>query len=140
MPHINNAAAQACIPENPLVSENIGDHGPLDRLPGNNPLWVGTGPKPSFSDYTESAGFVDVQETLTTGWNDLGCFAEPKGSRALTAASTTSDSMTRNTCIGELGSGFSSRWTSVLMGLLVCAAFCADKGLQYAAVEYGREW
>ncbi|KAH8090923.1 hypothetical protein HD553DRAFT_279680 [Filobasidium floriforme] len=117
LPHINNAAAQACIPENPLVSENIGDHGPLDRLPGNNPLWVGTGPKPSFSDYTESAGFVDVQETLTTGWSDLGCFAEPKGSRALTAASTTSDSMTRNTCI----------------------AFCAGKGLQYAAVEYGRE-
>jgi len=101
LPHINTAAAEACIPENPIVKENIGDAGPLDRLPGNNPLWIGTGPKPSFSDYSEKATFQAVSEPLTDGWTDLGCFAEPSGARALTAASTTSNSMTRNTCIGE---------------------------------------
>ena len=101
LPHINTAASEACIPENPIVKENIGDAGPLDRLPGNNPLWIGTGSKPSFSDYVESATFQAVSEPLTDGWTDLGCFAEPSGGRALTAASTTSNSMTRNTCIGE---------------------------------------
>lgn len=103
VPHLNDQAARACGPENALVNEDIGETGPLDRLPGNNPLWVGTGPKPSFDNVAQVPDFINTTIPLPQGWADLGCHAEPKGTRALTAATMTSDTMTRNACMGECG-------------------------------------
>lgn len=101
VPYINNAAANACRPENPLVDENIGANGPISQLPGNNPLWTTQTTKPSIEGYTDNATYVSSTPALTSGWSDLGCFKEPTGARALTAASWVADSMTRNGCVGE---------------------------------------
>ncbi|PSR71455.1 hypothetical protein PHLCEN_2v12722 [Hermanssonia centrifuga] len=114
----NDQAASACQPELMIVDEPIGTvSSPLTVLPGCNPLWIGTGPKPTCDPEPATPGFVDAESTLSSGWTQLGCIAEGSTGRALSSASTTSPVMTRP----------------------FCANFCANLGYPYAGVEYSDE-
>ncbi|THH01298.1 hypothetical protein EW026_g1367 [Hermanssonia centrifuga] len=115
---VNEAVAGACKPELVIVDEPIGSaSSPLTALPGCNPLWIGTGPKPTCDPEPATPGFVDAESTLPSGWTDLGCTAEGTTGRALSSASTTSPIMTRP----------------------FCANFCANLGYPYAGVESADE-
>ena len=116
-PHINQAFASACKPEMTIPNEPVGFDGPLTDLPGCNPLWVGTGAKPTCNPPKTNPGFVSVKTPLPAGWAEVGCTVEGTTGRALTGASTTSPTMTK----------------------AVCANFCASGGFPYAGVEYGDE-
>lgn len=108
--------ADGLYPSSPPQDDGLGT--PISKLPGNNPLWIGNGTKPSDPDYdTTSPGFKAVKAVLPEGWNRTGCIADAKSGRALSAASYASDDMT----------------------LATCATFCGGLSLPYAGVEYGRE-
>lgn len=120
VPFLDNRAADACQPENPIVNENIGDRGKIFSLPGDNPLYTGPGMVTGNSTNTDpEPGLVNTTSPLPDGWSRTGCIAEPStsGQRALLAASFTSDNMTR----------------------AACANFCASKSLPIAGIEFGRE-
>lgn len=118
-PFLDNRAAYACQPENPIVNEDIGDRGKIFSLPGNNPLYTGPGMVTGNGTSTDpEPGLVNTTSPLPSGWTRSGCIGEaPNAGRALSAASMTSDNMTRGGCV----------------------SFCASKGLPLAGVEYGRE-
>jgi hypothetical protein len=117
VPFLDNAAANACQPENPQVDEEVGFNGPLKALPGNNPLWVGTGPKPTVPDYEEpKTEYTDFKSVVPEGYAEVGCVAEGPRGRALNAASFSNGNMTR----------------------AVCVAWCRDRGFPLAGIEYGR--
>lgn len=117
VPYLNTAAASACRPENDLVNEDAGIGHKIARLPGNNPLWVGTGPKPSWPNFVDVDTYVSPTSTIPTGYSLTGCIAEGTSGRALTGASFSNNNMTRG----------------------VCVSWCADRGFPYAGVEFGRE-
>lgn len=116
-PHLaavmDQQAADACRYEGEVVNEDIGDKHPIAALPGCNPIWHGTGPKPT-CDSTTTPGLVGTQEALMTGWTEIGCIAEGTNGRALNGPSTVDPAMTKNKC----------------------ASFCASKGFQYAGIEW----
>ena len=113
---IDQASADACVLETQIVDEPTGFSAPISVLPGCNPLWNGTGARPTCSGLP-AVELVSVQTPLPTNWSEIGCIAEGASGRALTGASTTSANMTRATC----------------------AAFCAGKGFALAGVEYSDE-
>lgn len=115
---VDNTAAAACKPElNILVNEDIGMHSLISILPGCNPVWVGTGPKPTCNPEPPTPGFISPKSPLPSGWTELGCIAEGTSGRALSAASTTNDTMTKT----------------------LCANYCGGLGYPLAGVEFGRE-
>ncbi|KAI0088834.1 WSC-domain-containing protein [Irpex rosettiformis] len=117
-PLINNDAASACKIDGEIVNEPIGTvSSPLAQLPGCNPMWVGTGPKPTCNPPRATPGFINPQNPLPSGWTEVACIAEGTTGRALTAASTTNSSMTKP----------------------LCANYCAGLGYKLAGVEYGDE-
>ncbi|CAL1709157.1 unnamed protein product [Somion occarium] len=116
-PNLNQAAASACKPEMTIPNENVGFNGVLKDLPGCNPLWVGTGPKPTCNPDPPTPDFVSVKTPLPSGWHELGCIAEGNTGRAFTNASETDAAMTK----------------------AVCANFCSGGGFPYAGVEFGTE-
>ncbi|KAL1413684.1 hypothetical protein Q8F55_001463 [Vanrija albida] len=117
VPFLDSAAASACRPENPLVNEDVGIGHKIARLPGNNPLWVGTGPKPSWPGFVDINDYISPQSPIPAGYTLTGCVAEATSGRALTGASFANNNMTRGACV----------------------SWCADRGFPYAGVEYGRE-
>ncbi|KAI0694215.1 WSC-domain-containing protein [Cytidiella melzeri] len=117
-PLVNDDAATACHIEGQIVDESIGSlSAPLLELPGCNPLWVGTGPKPTCNPAVATPGLVDAKSTLPSGWTEVGCIAEGTTGRALSAASTINSTMTKP----------------------LCANYCDALGYQYAGVEYYTE-
>ena len=114
VPYLNSSF---CPPRNPLVNEDIGMSHPIARLPGNNPIWIGNGTKPSYANYTETATFYSPQSTIPTGYTEVGCIAEGSSGRALTAVSFSGPNMTR----------------------AVCVAYCQSFGYPLAGAEYGQE-
>ncbi|WWC91451.1 uncharacterized protein L201_006397 [Kwoniella dendrophila CBS 6074] len=117
-PHLVNNGS-ACTPDSgfQIVNEDIGTYSPIAKLPGNNPIWGSSGPKKADPNYKETASFTTSSIPVPAGWTKLGCLAEPSGSRALTAASTTDQTMTPTKCIN----------------------FCASKGYSLAGVEWSVE-
>ncbi|KAM5541685.1 hypothetical protein V8D89_004666 [Ganoderma adspersum] len=113
---IDQASADACVLETDIVDEDTGFSAPIAVLPGCNPLWNGTGARPTCSGLPV-AELISVQTPLPTNWSEIGCIEEGASGRALTGASTTSPNMTR----------------------AACAAFCAGKGFALAGVEYSDE-
>ncbi|WWC73344.1 uncharacterized protein I206_107311 [Kwoniella pini CBS 10737] len=109
----------ACTPDPGLqiVNEDIGTNNPIVKLPGNNPIWGRSGPKKPDPNYKETAQFTTSTIPIPSGWKKVGCLAEPSGSRALTAASTTNQTMTPTKCLN----------------------FCASKGYTLAGVEWSVE-
>ncbi|KAI0341471.1 WSC-domain-containing protein [Trametopsis cervina] len=115
---IDNDAAAACKIEGQIVNEPIGSStSPLKDLPGCNPLWEGTGPKPTCNPAKPTPGFVSAKSTLPSGWTEVGCIAEGTSGRALTSASTTNPALTKT----------------------ICANYCAGLGYKLAGVEFGTE-
>ena len=114
-PYIDQDAAHACTLTSQVVNEDV--QGPLSALPGCNPIQVPTGSAPKCAAPAAQPGFKSTVDPLVSGWTDVGCIAEGSGGRALTAASTTSDSMSLN----------------------MCATFCQSKGFKLAGIEFGRE-
>ncbi|RDX43613.1 WSC-domain-containing protein [Lentinus brumalis] len=114
--NFNQASADACVLETQVVAEDTGFSSPIKVLPGCNPLWDGTGPRPTCS-VLNTPSLVPAQTPLPTGWTEVGCIAEGTNGRALTGASTTSPTMTR----------------------AACASFCASKGFALAGVEFSDE-
>jgi hypothetical protein len=119
VPFLDNNAAYACQPENPIVNENIGNFGKIFSLPGNNPLYTGPGMVVGNNTNDDpEPGLVNTTSPIPAGWVRTGCVAEPStASRGLLAASFTSDNMTRSACVN----------------------FCNSKNLPLAGVEYSRE-
>ncbi|KAI0754006.1 WSC-domain-containing protein [Daedaleopsis nitida] len=112
----NQASSDACVLETQIVDEATGFSGPITTLPGCNPLWNGTGLRPSCGA-EPTPSLVPAQTPLPLGWEEIGCIAEGTNGRALTGASTTSPTMTR----------------------AACASFCASKGFPLAGVEFSDE-
>ncbi|TCD62163.1 hypothetical protein EIP91_007269 [Steccherinum ochraceum] len=111
-------AAAACRFNGQLVDEPVGDTAPITALPGCNPVWEGTGAKPTCPNAPPAPGLTDAQEALLPGWTNVGCIVEGTTSRALTGATYTD---------------------AVGMTLNTCAAFCANKGFTYAGIEWSQE-
>ncbi|KAI0709314.1 hypothetical protein C8Q76DRAFT_105863 [Earliella scabrosa] len=112
----DQASADACVLETEIVDEEVGFSGPLQKLPGCNPLWDGTGTRPTCPS-TPAPPLVPVTASLPGNWSEVGCIAEGTTGRALTGASTTAPNMTR----------------------AMCASFCQAKGFALAGVEYSNE-
>ncbi|THH32096.1 hypothetical protein EUX98_g2099 [Antrodiella citrinella] len=115
---MDSDAANACRFIGQIVDEPIGDSAPLNTLPGCNPIWEGTGPKPTCPAGTPTPSMIDTQEPLLAGWTNVGCIAEATNARALTSATYTD---------------------AVGMTLNTCAAFCGSKGFSYAGIEWSQE-
>ena len=113
-PFIDYGAASACQIEGQIVNEDVGFNAPIASLPGNNPLWSTTTPKPSNPSYNETAEYTGAGSTLPEGWSTVGCMSQAAG-KVLSAIGYSSDSMT----------------------LATCAAFCASKSLPFSGVEFG---
>lgn len=92
-----------------IVNEDIGQGHYIPKLPGNNPAVAG---------YVETATIRSVALSIPSGWQKLGCYADPSGSNAL------KDTYTRG-----------------LTSLTVesCLASCAAKGYKYAGIEWAQE-
>ncbi|KAI0748179.1 WSC-domain-containing protein [Daedaleopsis nitida] len=112
----DKASADACVLETQIVDEDTGFDGPISQLPGCNPLWDGTGPRPTCAPENPPA-LVSATTPLPADWTEIGCIAEGETGRALTGASTTAPNMTR----------------------AVCAAFCEAKGFALAGAEFSDE-
>lgn len=69
----------SCIPELGIVNESIGDpsqhQSPIDKLPGNNPLWRAEDGKATDPNYVETATMVSVTPHIPEGWSMIGCLA-----------------------------------------------------------------
>ena len=87
VPFLDSAGANACQPENPQVDENVGFKSPLKSLPGNNPIWMGDGAKPSYgSNWTDSStNFTDFKSVIPQGYELVGCVAEASNGRTRAA-------------------------------------------------------
>ncbi|WVQ94806.1 hypothetical protein IAU59_001889 [Kwoniella sp. CBS 9459] len=114
---VNNGSACTLDPGFLTVKEDIGANGPIAKLPGNNPVYGRSGAKKPDPNYKETATLSTVTIPIPSGWTKLGCLAEPSGSRALKAASTTDQTMTPEKCI----------------------SFCSSKGYSLAGVEWSVE-
>ena len=87
-------SADACVLEPDIVDEETGFDAPITVLPGCNPFWNGTVPKPPCPDpNAPTPALVPAQIPIPTGWTELGCIAEAPSGRALTGASTTSPNL-----------------------------------------------
>jgi hypothetical protein len=81
-PYIDNTGG--CKPETPIVNEPNGLGSKLAKLPGDNPLWIGTGPKPSNGDSGNGTSSTEpttpdyrpAKAVLPAGWTRTGCIAE----------------------------------------------------------------
>jgi Domain of unknown function (DUF1996)/WSC domain len=115
-----NEVASGCkIP--PSIDEQTS--GNLDALPGCNP--VQSGPEPAVSKSSDckvsgaigkpQAYFTDL--TQTKQWSYSGCGSDSIKARKFTGASTSSQTMTVETCVD----------------------FCSGKGFSVAGTEYGNE-
>ncbi|KAI4719470.1 WSC-domain-containing protein [Aureobasidium sp. EXF-10727] len=115
-----NDESKACIIP-PQVDEQV--TGMLDALPGCNPVQQGPGLAsvqtcPNIKVATIGAYeqyFKDVTSSLK--WQYVGCGTDNTGSRTLNSASTSSNSMTIESCI----------------------SFCSGKGYTYAGLEYASQ-
>jgi hypothetical protein len=117
-PYLDSTAANACRPQNLQVDEDIGNGHPISKLPGDNPLWIGNGTKPSHANYTEpNTTYTNFQSTIPSGYSYVGCIAEGTSGRALTGASMSNSNMTRGACV----------------------SWCQSFGFPLAGVEYGKE-
>ena len=119
--YINNAP---CSPQKGVLAEPDGqtDLVPVPALPGCNPLWGATGPKPTCStppatlDTTKFNGVDGSLVTTTTqnlvlpttpGWHDIGCIASG-ANMLLNATQYTDPSISQTTCLDScLRSGYS---------------------------------
>lgn len=111
------AESQACVIA-PVVPEVV--TGEMDALPGCNVVSYGPG-EASSSDpgCTDSVklGAAPIYYQNITGWDYVGCAPDSVSSRTFNNASMMSDSMTVD----------------------VCLAFCKNKGLHYAGLEYASQ-
>ncbi|KAL7008536.1 hypothetical protein EMMF5_001798 [Cystobasidiomycetes sp. EMM_F5] len=114
----DQAKANACKPSRPVLNEDYGLVNPIKALPGDNPVWSGTGPKPSCQCFLPYPAYISPNSTLSPGYSTVGCIGEGTSGRALTGASFVST-------------------TNMTGG--VCTTFCAGKGFKYAATEYAQE-
>jgi len=116
---MDSNAAAACLFNGDIVDEPVGDKAPLAALPGCNPVWSGTGAKPTCDGAANTPPpMTGTQDPLLAGWSNIGCIAEGTSGRALTGASTVD---------------------AVGMTVNTCAAFCANKGFTYAGIEWSQE-
>lgn len=113
---VDQDAANACVIESQIVDENVGFTSNLTSLPGCNPIWDGTGSRPTCTGLS-TPSLIDPRGPLPAGWNAIGCIAEGTNGRALSAVSTTNPQMTN----------------------AMCASFCDSKGFTYAGAEFGDE-
>ena len=86
----------------------------ITELPGCNPVWDGTGAKPSCVA-APTPGMKGTQEVLASGWTEVGCITEGTNGRALTGAQMVdAAARTKNKC----------------------AQFCQSKGFKLAGIEW----
>ena len=118
VPYLDSASAQACLPQNLMVNEDVGFDRPLARLPGNNPIWIGNSTtKPSWPGYVESSTFTNFKSVIPQGYEYVGCIAEGTSGRALQGASVSSANMTQ----------------------AVCVSYCESLGFPLAGMEYSTQ-
>lgn len=107
-----------CKPNYPVLDENVGyTSGAIPALPGCNPLWFGTGPKPTCEVTPPTPGYMNVSEPLPTDWSYIGCYGEGTSGRALSGEFYQLDNMTNS----------------------YCASLCASHQMPYAGTEYGTQ-
>ncbi|OCF34866.1 hypothetical protein I316_03412 [Kwoniella heveanensis BCC8398] len=118
VPYIDSAQANACKPLNDQVNEDVGFGHSISQLPGNNPIWIGEGSKPTYDNYTDdNLTYTDFKSVIPTGYTETGCIAEGTSGRALNGASFSNANMTRGACV----------------------SWCQDRGYPLAGIEYGQE-
>ncbi|KAG8968961.1 hypothetical protein FRB90_010780, partial [Tulasnella sp. 427] len=124
-PYLDDDAKEACQPANPIPDEDVGYRGPgvtvgtsTPTLPGCNPIWTGTGPKPTCSTTPPTPEYKSPQTVLPDGWTAGKCMTDGPGSRVLQGAKL----------VDPVG-----------MTRAKCAAFCDSKGFKLAGVEWSQE-
>ncbi|KAG8905518.1 GTPase-activating protein [Tulasnella sp. 403] len=123
-PYLDNAAKEACQPVTQMPNEDVGYRGngvaggKVTTIPGCNPIWTGTGPKPTCSTPPATPAYVTVQSKLPAGWTVSKCMTDNAGKRALSGASL----------VDPVG-----------MTQAKCATFCESKGFKLAGVEWRQE-
>ncbi|WRT68783.1 uncharacterized protein IL334_005763 [Kwoniella shivajii] len=111
-------SGDGCRGQNDFVNEDIGSGHPIAKLPGDNPIWIGNGTKPSYGNYSDAGiSYTDGKSTIPDGYVHVGCIAEGSSGRALTGSTWVSKNMTRGTCV----------------------AHCEASGFPLAGIEYGEE-
>ncbi|KAI5453552.1 hypothetical protein NCC49_005378 [Naganishia albida] len=100
---------QQCSPIGDVVNEDIGQGHYIPKLPGNNP---------SVGGYVEKATITSMAISVPSGWQKVGCYADPDGTNAL------KDKYTRGLTSLTLDS---------------CLASCAAAGYKYAGIEWSQE-
>lgn len=117
VPYLNYDGAHACKAENPQVNEDIGFGHTIPLLPGNNPIWIGNGTKPSNPNYVEgNTSYTDFKSIIAPGYDYVGCMAESTDGRSLRGASFIDNNMTRGACV----------------------SWCQDKGYPLSATQFGK--
>ncbi|KAG8970892.1 hypothetical protein FRC05_011660 [Tulasnella sp. 425] len=124
-PYLDDDAKEACQPINPIPDEDVGYRGEgvtvgtsTPTVPGCNPIWHGTGPKPTCSTNPPTPALKFPQSVLPDGWTAGKCMTDGPGPRVLQGASLVD---------------------AVGMTRAKCAAFCDSKGFKYAGVEWSQE-
>lgn len=70
----------ACVPELGVVNEAVGDKSPIQKLPGNNPVWCAEDGKSIDPNYKENATIISATPWIPDGWSMNGCLARDKNS------------------------------------------------------------
>ncbi|KAH9848786.1 hypothetical protein C2E23DRAFT_738784 [Lenzites betulinus] len=109
----DQAAADACVIETDILDEDVGLHGPIDKLPGCNPIYPAT----ETCATVAAPAFIPPEQPLPSGWTELGCIAEGTNGRALPAVQTTFANMTK----------------------AICASHCQSLGYTLAGAEFSDE-
>lgn len=68
----------ACVPEMGIVNEPVGDKYPIDKLPGNNPVWCAEDGKLTDPSYVENATMISATPWIPDGWSMIGCLSRDK--------------------------------------------------------------
>jgi hypothetical protein len=61
-----------------IVIESVGEDRPIDRLPGNNPVWCAEDGKATDPNYVETATLISATPLIPLGWSMIGCLSHPE--------------------------------------------------------------
>ncbi|KAJ9121506.1 hypothetical protein QFC22_002123 [Naganishia vaughanmartiniae] len=67
----------SCHPEMGIVNESVGEDHPIDKLPGNNPVWCAEDGKATDPDYVETGTLISATPLVPLGWSMVGCLSHP---------------------------------------------------------------
>ncbi|KAJ9096001.1 hypothetical protein QFC21_005364 [Naganishia friedmannii] len=107
-----------CHPEMGIVDEPVGEDYPIDRLPGNNPVWCAEDGKATDPNYIETGTLVSATPLVPPGWSMVGCLSHPE-------------------ILPYQDDDIGLERDDSHMTPAECLADCAASGYSFAGIEYG---